>query len=72
MKMGKFCLGYVCRLDFIRLQLQKLPVYSPLDKSQSKHDMKKYLLDLETDSWFILESYLKFLKKIEEEEKLSF
>jgi len=36
--------------------------HSPPDKSQSKRDLEKYVFDLESDLWYILKSYIKFLK----------
>jgi len=36
--------------------------HSPPDKSQSKRDLEKYIFDLESDLWYFLKSYIKFLK----------
>jgi transposase len=38
--------------------------HSPPNKTQSKKDQRKYLLDLEQDLWYIFNNYLSMLKRI--------
>jgi transposase-like protein len=35
---------------------------APPGKSQSKQDLERYLFDLESDLWYLLNNYIKFLK----------
>ena len=39
--------------------------HSPPERSQSKQQSKKYLLDLQQDLWHIFNNYLKLLRRIE-------
>jgi transposase len=62
-RMNKFnC--YMKNLDLHLKESQWRWNHSPPERSQSKKDTKKYLLDLQNDLWYIFNTYLKILKKI--------
>jgi len=63
--------GYMSNLNLHLKECEWRWIHSPPDKSQSKKDIEKYLLDLETDLCYCLKQYFKFIKKIEKEEELS-
>jgi len=54
--------GYMTNLNLHLKECEWRWIHSPPQKSQSKPDTKKYLFDLEKDLWYVLKSYIKFLK----------
>jgi transposase len=62
---------YMTNLDLHLKESQWRWNHSPPDRSQSKKDTKKYLFDLEQDLWHIFNTYLKLLRRIQLQQKLS-
>ena len=63
-RMNKFnC--YMANLDLHLKECEWRWNHSPPERSQSKQQSKKYLLDLQQDLWHIFNNYLKLLRRIE-------